>query len=66
MLVAYDGKWDDTYPEKLAERVRSLAANPSRLAVGSEMRAKASEFDYSKVAMRAASVIDDVLGVEPR
>lgn len=66
MLIDYEGRWDVTYPEKLAERVRSLVADPSRLAAGRELRVKASEFDYSRIAARAASLIAGVLEAAPR
>jgi D-inositol-3-phosphate glycosyltransferase len=66
MLVDYEGRWDQSYPEKLAERVRSLVADPGRLAAGSEMRFKAAEFDYSRIATRAASLIAEVLETAPR
>jgi len=66
MLVPYEGRWDETYPEKLAERVRPLVADPSRLGAGNSLRMKATEFDYTRVATRAANVIAEVLAAAPR
>lgn len=66
MLVAYDGRWDETYPQKLADRVRSLLAEPERLAAGSDLQAKAFEFDYTAIASRAAGLIAELLDSTPR
>jgi glycosyltransferase involved in cell wall biosynthesis len=61
MLIAYEGRWDETYPQKLADRLRSLIAEPGRLAAGSSLRAKASEFEYSRVATQGADLIAALL-----
>lgn len=61
MLIPYEGRWDETYPQKLADRLRSLIADPSRLAAGSDIPSKASEFEYSHIAARAAALIADLL-----
>jgi glycosyltransferase involved in cell wall biosynthesis len=66
MLVDYEGTWDEKYPEKIAERLRTLVADPSRLAAGIGLRNTASEFDYSRVAARAARLIAEVREVPPR
>lgn len=66
MLIAYEGSWDETYPEKLAERLRFLISEPGRLAVGSGLRAKASEFEYTHVAAQAADLISSLLETTPR
>jgi glycosyltransferase involved in cell wall biosynthesis len=61
MLIPYAGRWDDTYPAKVAARVRALAANPDRLTDGMALRSKAEEFAYPKIAVTAAALIGTVL-----
>jgi glycosyltransferase involved in cell wall biosynthesis len=61
MLIPYVGGWDDTYPAKIAARVRDLAMNPERLTDGMALRSKAEEFAYPKIAQTAAALIDTVL-----
>ena len=61
MLIPYAGHWDDTYPNKVAARVRELAMNPDRLTDGMALRLKAEEFAYPKAAVTAAALIDVVL-----
>lgn len=61
MLIPYAGRWDDTYPAKVAARVRALAANPDRPSDGMALRSKAEEFAYPKIAIKAAALIDTVL-----
>jgi glycosyltransferase involved in cell wall biosynthesis len=66
MLITYEGRWDEAYPQKLADRLRSLIENPGRLAAGSDLRAKASDFEYSRIAAQAADLIADVLTSTPQ
>lgn len=66
MLIAYEGRWDVTYPQKLADRLRSLIADPGRLAAGAGLRAKASEFEYSRIAAQGADLIAALLDSTPR
>jgi len=66
MLIPYEGRWDETYPGKLADRLRSLVENPTRLEAGNELRAKASEFEYSRIATRAAALMASVIESTPR
>jgi glycosyltransferase involved in cell wall biosynthesis len=61
MLIPYAGRWDNTYPAKIAARVRELSTNPDRLTAGVALRSKAEDFGYSKVAVTAAAFIDTVL-----
>ena len=61
MLIPYAGHWDDTYPTKVAARVRELAMKPDRLTDGMAIRSKAQEFAYPKIAGAAAALIDQVL-----
>jgi hypothetical protein len=61
MLIPYVGVWDDTYPAKVAARVRDLAMNPERLTDGMALRSKAEEFAYPRIADSAAVLIDSVL-----
>jgi glycosyltransferase involved in cell wall biosynthesis len=61
MLIPYSGGWDDSYPGKLAERIREVAMNPSRLADGLALRAKVDGFAYPHISATAATLIDTVL-----
>ena len=62
MLIPYVGQWDETYPAKLATRLRDLASHPDRLAAGLALRSKADAFAYSRISVTAAALIDSVLG----
>jgi glycosyltransferase involved in cell wall biosynthesis len=66
MLIPYEGRWDATYPSKLAERLRALVAEPSRLVAGSELLSKAAAFDYSRIATQAADLIAAVVATPAR
>jgi hypothetical protein len=58
MLVPYDGVVDSRYPERLADRIRALVADPAPLARAAERIALAERyFDYSVLAPRVAAVI---------
>lgn len=58
MLVPYDGVVDRSYPARLAERVRALAADRTLLARGRDgVAIAARHFDYDLLARRAAAVI---------
>ena len=59
MLVPYDGVQDWAYPQKLAERVRTILADRSKLAAGAGNLALAREhFEYTTLGKRLAEVID--------
>ena len=59
MLVPYAGTKDDSYPEKLANRINALLARPERISshAGEVTRAGAA-FDYSRLAERMRAIID--------
>jgi glycosyltransferase involved in cell wall biosynthesis len=62
MLVPYDGTRDDRYPERLAERIRSLVARPEGLNRAAQSRAIAQDhFDYDVLAARVGRTIQEVL-----
>ena len=61
MLVPYEGTVDRSYPSRLAERVRSLAATPSRLSLGAGGVAIARQhFDYDMLSERLETVLTTV------
>jgi hypothetical protein len=61
MLVPYEGTVDKDYPSRLAERVRALAAAPSRLSLGAQGVAIARQhFDYDMLAGRLETVLTTV------
>ncbi len=61
MLVPYEGTVDKGYPSRLAERVRALAAAPSRLSLGAGGIAIARQhFDYDMLAGRLETVLTKV------
>jgi glycosyltransferase involved in cell wall biosynthesis len=61
MLVPYEGTVDKGYPSRLAERVRALAAAPSRLSLGVDGIAIARQhFDYDMLAGRLETVLTTV------
>jgi glycosyltransferase involved in cell wall biosynthesis len=58
MRVPYDGTIDRGYPSRLAERVRALYRERSRLELGMTGPEIAREhFDYDKLTLRVASVL---------
>ena len=61
MLIPYDGRWDTTYPDKLAVRIREINEQPDRLDDGLALRSKAASFAYPKVAADAARLVLDIL-----
>ena len=61
MLIPYEGRWDESYPLKLATRLRELAVSRDRLAVGTALRADAERFDYTRLSAEAAALIRNVL-----
>ena len=61
MLVPYRGRWDEEYPEHLAERVRALVTEPARLAAGQSLTALALPFSYERIAEQAANFIMSTL-----
>ena len=62
MRVRYDGVVDREYPARLAQRLRSLAEHPERLAAGAaNVEVARSVFDYDVLAERAGTVIGSVL-----
>jgi glycosyltransferase involved in cell wall biosynthesis len=59
MLVPYDGVQDWSYPQKLAERVRAILADRSKLADGAGNVALAQEhFEYTTLGKRLEEIID--------
>lgn len=66
MLVPYEGRWDETYPNRLAERVRGLVQDPSHLEAGARLTTLALDFEYSRIAAQASRVIADVLAAPSR
>lgn len=67
MLVPYSGTVDRTYPSRLAERVRTLLHDRSRLELGARGTAIARQhFDYDLLARRVADVLTTVAQPAPR
>jgi glycosyltransferase involved in cell wall biosynthesis len=59
MRVPFEGTKDVAYPARLAERIRALLADRSRLAFAAGGPAIARErFDYSVLAARARAILD--------
>lgn len=66
MLIEYEGSRDESYPGRLAGRLLSLAADPSRLARGVEnVDVARREFDYDLLAPRVGAVLADAAGSRP-
>jgi hypothetical protein len=61
MLITYYGRWDETYPIRLAERIREIAAHPQCLAEGQTLRSRAADYAYPAVAARAAELIAELV-----
>jgi glycosyltransferase involved in cell wall biosynthesis len=62
MLVTYEGVKDRQYPQRLAERVQTIVADPQRLRRAADNARLAKEFfEYSKLAERVSSVIESVM-----
>jgi hypothetical protein len=62
MLVPYAGTKDEQYPERLAERIRTLAGQPERLNRHGQSRTIAqSHFDYDVLAARVGRTIQEIL-----
>jgi glycosyltransferase involved in cell wall biosynthesis len=62
MLVKYEGVKDEQYPQKLAERIQTILADPNRLNRASSNVALAKEFfEYSRLAERLGDVIETVV-----
>jgi glycosyltransferase involved in cell wall biosynthesis len=62
MLVPYEGTVDRGYPARLAERVRALARDRSRLELGAGGVAIArTHFDYDMLAARVSGVLADAI-----
>lgn len=66
MLVPYAGRWDETYPAKLAARLRELATHPERLSGGAALRLKAEKYAYPTISGTAAALIDSVFHAPQR
>jgi glycosyltransferase involved in cell wall biosynthesis len=67
MLVKYEGVKDGQYPQKLAERIQSILADPTRLNHAASNVALAKEFfEYSRLAERLGDIIETVLKAEPK
>lgn len=61
MLVSYDGLVDRAYPGRLAERVRGLLDDRSRLALRDRGPAIAREhFDYNRLAQRLSMLLTTI------
>ena len=59
--MPYEGTVDNGYPLRLAERVRALAAAPSRLSLGAGGVAIARRhFDYDLLAARLETMLTTV------
>lgn len=56
LLLPYEGKWDTTYPQRLADRLRALQADSRATFLGESMRPLAARFDYGTVARQAADI----------
>ena len=60
MLVPYEGTIDRRYPARLAERVRALASDRARLALGhSGIQIARDHFDYDVLARRLEAVLGE-------
>lgn len=57
MLVDYVGRWDRSFPERLAQRLSEVMVDPHRRAKGMALRSLAERFDYGDVARAAAEAI---------
>jgi glycosyltransferase involved in cell wall biosynthesis len=63
MLIDFDGQADPTYPDKLAQRVRALLAEPALLRRGRALVQVARErFDYDVLASRLEQIVETVAG----
>jgi len=62
MLLDYEGRWDLSYPERLAERLAEVWADPDRRAKGLALTPLAERFDYDRVAGEAADAIRATAG----
>jgi hypothetical protein len=59
MLVPYEGVKDEQYPQKLADRIRSIVSQPERLNLAeANLNLAKQYFDYGLLAERAGRVID--------
>lgn len=62
MLVDYEGVKDETYPQKLADRIKSILKEPARLQSGAANVALAQKhFDYAVLAGRLEEFIEATL-----
>ena len=62
MLIEYQGVVDHAYPARVAERIRSLVEDPTRLCHGAQNRPRAQQFfEYDMLAERVKQVITSVL-----
>jgi glycosyltransferase involved in cell wall biosynthesis len=67
MLVPYEGVQDWEYPNKLAERVTAIMAQPEKLADGARNTGLAKEhFEYAKLAARLGDIIEKIVKDERR
>lgn len=63
MLIEYDGDWDDSYPQRLADRIRELIDQPERLeCAAASVELARQHFEYDLLAERLGGVLADVLG----
>jgi glycosyltransferase involved in cell wall biosynthesis len=63
MLLPYEGVTDRRYPQRLAERVETILADPQRLerAVAANVALAKEYFEYSKLALALGAVIESVM-----
>lgn len=65
MLLDYEGLKDPHYPEKVAEKIKALLNQPEKLDHSRRNVAVAkAEFDYSILANKVASLLQDSIGNE--
>ncbi len=65
-LLEYRGKWDETYPDRLAQRLRELAADRAETRrAGLELRGLSSRYEYGTIAAACAGQISAVMDTTP-
>ena len=61
MLIPYDGRWDKTYPRKLADRIRHIATHPETLAAAASLRSLSHQFAYPIISAQSATLISQLI-----
>ncbi|MCP3934105.1 MAG: glycosyltransferase family 4 protein [Actinomycetia bacterium] len=65
-LLEYRGKWDDTYPDRLARRLSDLAADRAETRrSGLELRDLSSRYEYGSIARACADQISAIIDTTP-